>query len=215
MSNKAFQTTCNQCGNSIKMVEVSYKCWEAFDNNGKHFCNNVSSFKWSLLNLGHPFSCTISCWWCGEQVYYHTNGNGDSVLFDKLGKPWPIHPCWEENKSQQLKMIQAFETALLCNGYNGKDRRFTLIGKTSAYLTIKLKDYDHRILDKAIKQLCTLLNRHQIVYQGPIPLLTKKENTQQVHMRMLKIRKHLFQNIMIEFQNFDLPPSVQIKLIDV
>ena len=91
MANRTFQTTCYQCGASISMVETAPNKWEAFDSLGKHFCNNSSSRSWSLRNLGHPFTCTIFCWWCGRQVYYHTNGNGDSVLFDELGKPWPIH----------------------------------------------------------------------------------------------------------------------------
>ena len=34
------------------------------------------------------------CWWCGEPVFYHTNGYGDHVLFDSLGYPWEIHQCW-------------------------------------------------------------------------------------------------------------------------
>ena len=43
------------------------------------------------------------CWWCGESVYYHTNGFGDSVLFDKLGYPWEIHICWELYWSEAKK----------------------------------------------------------------------------------------------------------------
>ncbi len=38
---------------------------------------------------------TIPCWWCKAQVFYHTNGYGDSVLFDRLGYPWQVHECWE------------------------------------------------------------------------------------------------------------------------
>jgi hypothetical protein len=26
-------------------------------------------------------------------IFFHTNGNGDCVFFDSLGKPWPKHPC--------------------------------------------------------------------------------------------------------------------------
>lgn len=38
-----------------------------------------------------------TCRWCGETVFYHTNGNGDSVLFDPpLGWPWEVHPCWTD-----------------------------------------------------------------------------------------------------------------------
>lgn len=38
---------------------------------------------------------STNCWWCGAIVFYHTNGYGDSVLFDSLGWPWEIHSCWE------------------------------------------------------------------------------------------------------------------------
>lgn len=41
------------------------------------------------------------CWWCGVSVYFHRDENGGCVLFDELGKPWPVHPCWEENKYEQ------------------------------------------------------------------------------------------------------------------
>jgi hypothetical protein len=45
------------------------------------------------------------CWWCGELVFYHTNGYGDCVLFDSLGYPWEIHSCWatywEEEKARR------------------------------------------------------------------------------------------------------------------
>ena len=39
---------------------------------------------------------TTACWWCGVDVYYHTNGYGDSVLFDFLGYPWRVHSCWRD-----------------------------------------------------------------------------------------------------------------------
>jgi hypothetical protein len=31
---------------------------------------------------------------CGRQVFAHTNGYGDFVLFDSLGWPWPVHNCY-------------------------------------------------------------------------------------------------------------------------
>jgi hypothetical protein len=31
---------------------------------------------------------------CGEEVFAHTNGYGDFVLFDRLGWPWEIHNCY-------------------------------------------------------------------------------------------------------------------------
>jgi len=42
-----------------------------------------------------------TCLWCGASIYYHTNGYGDSVLFDDLGHPWQVHPCWTEHWSEE------------------------------------------------------------------------------------------------------------------
>jgi hypothetical protein len=36
------------------------------------------------------------CWWCNTSVFHHTNGYGDTVLFDSLGKPWLVHSCWSQ-----------------------------------------------------------------------------------------------------------------------
>lgn len=44
------------------------------------------------------------CPWCKRNVYYHTNGNGDSVYFDHLtGAPWPEHYCWEQRSRFQTR----------------------------------------------------------------------------------------------------------------
>lgn len=47
------------------------------------------------------------CWWCGAEVYYHTNGYGDCVLFDELGWPWLVHECWEEHRREQSESFYA------------------------------------------------------------------------------------------------------------
>ncbi|HWY57926.1 MAG TPA: hypothetical protein VNZ03_25915 [Terriglobales bacterium] len=47
--------------------------------------------------LGYARTWTTFCFingGCGEQVFAHTNGFGDFVLFDNLGWPWPIHDCY-------------------------------------------------------------------------------------------------------------------------
>ena len=43
------------------------------------------------------------CWWCGDTVYYHTNGYNDHVLFDNLGWPWPVHQCWQDYWDSECK----------------------------------------------------------------------------------------------------------------
>lgn len=35
-----------------------------------------------------------SCQKCGKDVFYYENSYGSRVLFDYLGPPWPIHPCY-------------------------------------------------------------------------------------------------------------------------
>ncbi|MCS3409321.1 hypothetical protein [Serratia sp. AKBS12] len=35
-----------------------------------------------------------TCNKCGKDVFYYENSYGSRVLFDALGLPWPIHPCY-------------------------------------------------------------------------------------------------------------------------
>jgi DnaJ C terminal domain len=53
----------------------------------------------------YPTKCP---WQCGEAVYYHSNGYGDSVYFDWLGSPWQIHSCFEsywEQERERKKLL--------------------------------------------------------------------------------------------------------------
>jgi hypothetical protein len=43
-----------------------------------------------------PYISHGACFWCSAKVFHYRGGNGSYVLFDSLGKPWHIHPCWEE-----------------------------------------------------------------------------------------------------------------------
>ena len=52
--------------------------------------------------LEESITFLAKCWWCGQYVYFHRNGdNGGCALFDELGYPWPLHHCWEEHREQQ------------------------------------------------------------------------------------------------------------------
>ena len=47
--------------------------------------------------LGYPLTYLTTCFisgGCGDDVWAHTNGYRDFVLFDDLGQPWPIHECY-------------------------------------------------------------------------------------------------------------------------
>ena len=50
----------------------------------------------------------INCWWCNQSVFYHTNGNGDSVLFDSLGWPWKVHLCWENYANDNKRSFNIY-----------------------------------------------------------------------------------------------------------
>jgi hypothetical protein len=47
------------------------------------------------------------CKWCSTEVFFFKSSNGGKVLFDALGKPWPIHNCLGikyERKKSKLKI---------------------------------------------------------------------------------------------------------------
>lgn len=85
------------------MSQISPGNWQPWEPNGsgRHQCN---SSNFALPKTALPLPSLLAraetyltrCPWCQEQVYYHTNGNGDSVYFDSLGYPWQIHPCWDK-----------------------------------------------------------------------------------------------------------------------
>jgi ribosomal protein S10 len=53
------------------------------------------------------------------EVFFHTNGYGDCVLFDELGYPWEVHACWEMYRSEHRAAMIELERSLQAAGYNG------------------------------------------------------------------------------------------------
>ncbi len=106
---------------------------------GKHVCPSVvharsttstsgsvrvesAARSWRLESLGHQLTRRTPCWWCGAPVFFHTNGFGDCVLFDELGWPWAVHPCWENHREQsdRRRRLNDFENDLQKAGYDGQ-----------------------------------------------------------------------------------------------
>ena len=76
---------------------------------------------WRLESLGHPLTYPITCWWCPEQVFFHTNGNGDCVLLDApLGRPWHVHECWKQRRHRELFPVATVESTLLDSDFDGQ-----------------------------------------------------------------------------------------------
>ena len=64
------------------------------------------------------------CYWCNKKVFFHRSLNGGSVLFDKLGAPWKIHPCWQEHQKRNFAerdMCSRYE--IISNNYNYLSRQ--------------------------------------------------------------------------------------------
>lgn len=45
----------------------------------------------------------VKCKTCGQPVYYYEHPSGSRVLFDELGPPWPLHPCFAAGQSIKNK----------------------------------------------------------------------------------------------------------------
>jgi len=86
------------------------------------------------------------------------------------------------------------------------------IENTSPYLFIKFKDCDHRVLDNAVKNICNILNEHNITYIGPLLLPVKKKNSNLIYSRSIKIQKDLFNYVTNNMQTLNLPSSLELEL---
>lgn len=68
------------------------------------------------------------CWRCGTPVYYHTNGYGDSVLFDSLGWPWQVHDCWRDYWTAEKARRELAKPVVLRNLESDQLKRLVLAG---------------------------------------------------------------------------------------
>jgi hypothetical protein len=55
-----------------------------------------------VKKLGYKLTWPTTCFLgCSGDVWAHTNGDGDFVLLDSLGSPWPVHPCYEAREQRR------------------------------------------------------------------------------------------------------------------
>lgn len=52
------------------------------------------ALEWGPIVVTRRVTFAGSCPDCHAEVWWHTNGYGDWVLFDALGRPWEVHECW-------------------------------------------------------------------------------------------------------------------------
>lgn len=75
-----------------------------------------------LYEKKKPLTRQIACWICGADTYFFRDQNGGCALFDKLGKPWPLHPCWQDLQNQK-RLTSKLEEELTRAGSYGTFRR--------------------------------------------------------------------------------------------
>lgn len=103
------------------------------------------------------------CQKCGKDVFYYENSSGSKVLFDSLGPPWPIHPCYSAFIEKKKNILSAKELgwepviikkavitssgALKMQGtLNGEEVRFSFDEKTFSRMRISIKDAENLII---------------------------------------------------------------------
>lgn len=97
-----------------------------------------------MLRLGHPLTWVTICFisgGCRERVYAHTNGDGDFVLFDRLGWPWPIHECYlfrTAGDGTPLGTDDDWETVRPIQPNVERHRRVDIVGTLTNYDPIRL-----------------------------------------------------------------------------
>ncbi|MDU5965560.1 MAG: hypothetical protein E6Z01_10770, partial [Actinomyces sp.] len=132
---------------------------EIAGNNGTMFYVSTPKHKTNERKLSHKSSFVIpnaTCQKCGKDVFYYENSFGSRVLFDSLGPPWPIHPCYSTFVEKKRKLLSAQDRgwepviikkavitstgALKIQGILGKEEiRFSFDEKTFSKMRISIE----------------------------------------------------------------------------
>lgn len=73
---------------------------------------------WSLADSGRQLTHLSQCPWCGAAVFFYRNEAGGFALFESLGRPWPVHGCWEDHM-QRAAVLQRIDQELVEREYDG------------------------------------------------------------------------------------------------
>lgn len=100
--------------------------------------------------------------------------------------------------------------------------------KEEQIIRLRLKSYDHRLLDKSLNQIVNLLQKEGVQMKGPVPLPTEirrytvnrspfiyKKSMEQFEMRIHKRILDIVnpsQKVLDLFNSIDLPAGVEIEI---
>jgi ribosomal protein S10 len=229
----SYLKACDFCGRLIRMAVVPNGTWQPFDLSGdqRHDCSSPTESStarhWRLSELNHRLTCRIDCWWCEDEVFFHTNGNGDCVLFDRLGWPWPVHDCWAENSDEHDAAADRMEATLRDRGYDGRGE---LIGlrpsevpgsiptqgrRNPPKLRIELQADDVHIIDSATKRLVMKLSRRgcrPVARPQPPEKQTDQDDFEhRTHRRAIEIWAAT-NDLLASLTKLPLPEAVEISI---
>ena len=54
------------------------------------------------------FCRPVTCKYCNQNAYHWSCSCGSNLLFDKLGEPWPQHPCFKAGRSLNVKSLKTY-----------------------------------------------------------------------------------------------------------
>jgi small subunit ribosomal protein S10 len=78
-------------------------------------------------------------------------------------------------------------------------------------IRIRLKAFDHGVLDQSTAKIVQTVERTNARVQGPVPLPTEKHLEMRVHKRLLDIVDHTAKTV-DSLQRLDLPAGVDIEI---
>lgn len=135
---------------------------------------------------------------CGKDVFYYENSYGSRVLFDALGPPWPIHPCYNSvsvlKKQPKPASAPGWEPVLIEKGVitssgalrvqgetRGATIRFTFEATDFLKMHVDIKDVKNLIVFAAKEKNKVQTHNGKRTFTCRYELVSVKEDNDNVH----------------------------------
>lgn len=221
----SFTKECERCGEAIRITD-SFEGWLIYniDTGTKHLCGQDAST--SRQYHDGPLTVRTHCWFCDSVVYFHRAERGGLVLFDSLGKPWPVHPCWKKNTKYQDSYIENLYQSLKSQNLS-KSGEYDFISDgihiKKPSLSIIAKSNDHKALDTSVGLMVEIIRQYNFFNFIIIPL--SKSNSEEgklvIHTRLIKLEQQFsatgskkMTNMISDFTNLDLPKTIDLSIVN-
>lgn len=99
----------------------------------------------------------VKCKKCGQLVYYYEHPSGSRVLFDELGPPWPLHPCFSAEQSIKNQSVKTTVKSV-----NRKEK---------GWIPVVIKDA--RLLQERV-EVCGHTEKGELLFSIPTTTLTSR-----------------------------------------